>query len=795
MKRFLALCLSLCLLLPLIACGDKPAEPAPQPEPAPTVTEPEPAPAEPTPAEPTPAEPAPEPEPEPEPAEPKLYTKEQIQQAVCQTALAYYYHDPAVQYQTTGGSMVEPFACRATDSSFMADDAEADDYVYSVCSDFGWRVYKEATGWTYSKTSAGFVTNIVSGLAVDDPLVVYKFRGPDGETDVEKAIAESHAALEPGDLITYYVKSGAGHMMVYVGDLFGDGKEYILHCDSTGGGNTDYTTGYNPIEPNGSIQKETTEQIVFNKSDRYIFSSGVTQFTIVRPTNILLDENGMGTLTPAAETRLANPYMEIHKTFDRSIYDGVQNGETMTCTVKITNNGKDAYTGLSVTEPVPEGQTFVSATNSGALRDGNVCWTLDLAAGKTAELTYTVKVSGKPGDSVVFARGTVNDIPTRTAEFQICGKPLSKEQTERLNYIIAGSLPEGLAFDDLNTVNTFYKDVFGIDPKLPATFSDFVTALTSRKSYYGVENKVMIWKEKNKLDADALTLRNMVLHKHLYGRYAYDGTDAATRVLEFLEDRYQPGDVFVNVYGGSSSMVLSTAHINIQIYLGSGKVLVLTENGISVQSFAESIGLNLRQDFGFALRPTLAYDDISTSNHVEPKELASASASDPAPKSDPVVETFFSLLKTRTASTATLSRGNGWEEIPTAATITLDGTDGKTLADANTGRQYLYELHDGVIVKMTGLLGTQGYISYVSNDTNGFFTVTNLKKNEDGSFTFDLVNPVKGNASGLTLPADALTFDMDGKAFTVQEGDIIGTAVTKEAPNICVMLRMNVRRS
>ena len=579
MKRFLSVLLILCLLLPLAACGEKTEVPAPAP------------------AVPTEPEPAPVTEPEPEPV---VYTAEDVRTAVVQTALAHYYHDPYVQYDNY--SLTETVNLLVKDTSYLPEDAEADEYLYTVCSDFSYRVWKQATGWAYVKNSSEFMTGDITGIPADSPLTVCKFGGKDGETDREAVLTKMHELLEPGDIITYNI-TGAGHSMVYVGDVDGDGEGDIIHSTSTGGGRLDRTTGENPIEPDGSIFLQSVDKTLFapdNKRD--LRSPDVYVFNVIRPLNVMETYE----LSPAAQMRVKYPYLEVHETFDRAQFQDVQPGETMECKVTLTNHSANGYTAIPVTLPLPEGQTFDSCSEGGAFADGQVRWTADVPAGKTVELSYRLKAVGKPGDRFTFLPGTVDTLPLRTVTFCVGGRHLTDVQLAALDKVAAGELPQSLTgteFLDLDAVNIFYRDVLGMDLQLPKTAEEFFNAVSERKKVLGKENKMRL-----PLDAEKITdqsLAKMLLERHAFGLYMYTGQDARARVVEFMADRYQPGDVFISTVGGGSSAYVAS-RLMLQIYLGGGRVLTVTSDGCSVDSFEDTVRLNLRCDFGFAVRPTQA---------------------------------------------------------------------------------------------------------------------------------------------------------------------------------------------
>ena len=577
MKKIFSLLLIAAMLLSLAACGETPAPTVqPEPEPAPAVSEPEPA-----------VQP-----------EPETITYEEMRQAIVETALSYYYHNPYTQYDNT--SLCSAASCTPNLNSFTAEDAGADQYVYSVCTDYGYRVYKEATGWTFAKSPNGLMVSIPK-IAADDPLMVCKF-GRDGEADAEKAVRECRGLLQVGDLITFEREPNNGHQMIFVGDVLGDGTEYILHCSHPNGGELKLTTGVNLLEPDGAILLDPVDILFTEGNDRFLGSK--YSFTVIRPFNVIEE----GTLTEAALTRLHFPRMEIWKTFDCSQYHDLKTGDTLTVTVTVTNRSGEDYTGLTVTEPIPAGQTILSA--EGAKQDGGaLVWTLDVPAGQTAVCTYQIRVDGAAGQTVTVEAGSVGGVSTRSAVFQIGSLSLTQAQLDALAEIGTGKIPASVTFDDLNTVNTFYKDVLGLDAGLPTTLQALLDGVTQRKAPLGAQTKCVQMKEPEKITADFAAVQKMLVQKHLFGKFSYTSMDQRDRVIEFLEERYLPGDVFVSSLGAESSSLLDASRVLIQIVLGGGKVLCISgKDGVSVQSFEESIARNIRCDFGLLLRPTMGIE-------------------------------------------------------------------------------------------------------------------------------------------------------------------------------------------
>ena len=72
----------------------------------------------------------------------------------------------------------------------------------------------------------------------------------------------------------------------------------------------------------------------------------------------------------------------------------VRPGDTITYTVTVSNVGNQDATGVVLTDPVPSGTAFVSASDGGTESGGTVTWpAFDLAAGDSAQRTLVVQVN------------------------------------------------------------------------------------------------------------------------------------------------------------------------------------------------------------------------------------------------------------------------------------------------------------------------------------------------------------------------------------------------------------------
>ena len=535
--------------------------------------------------------------------EPRKLTTEENHTLLQNIALAYYWQGRYVQYDgipvSADGSMV-----RKHDRG-RPEDAAFDSTVYSVCSDYCWKVYDMAYGADWVVANRLPRTRTWSDMPVGTADVVYQYSGPDcknskGETDLNKALVEARKVLQPGDIMCYS-NTESGHAMMYVGDIFGDGHDYTLH---SWGSSHDSTTGQEKLEGTGTIKLQDVDKAVFKGGDKPDCYQGVSSrnsngFAILRP----LQGGYLAELpTKEAMARLQFPRMHITRQLDRYKYTAVEAGEEVPVYLTIENKGTKELTEVPVEEYIPAGTTLVEGSQTkGAKVEGTTLkWSLKIPAGKSITLTYKVKVAAdaKLGSTVEFKGGLVGGIASRTTSLQVGGKQLTEAQRQTIyNYGKSINNTTG-AYRNLDFVNRFYKEALGVNPGLPKTVEELVAKLTTVKGSHFIRT-----------GTDSLD--KMVLPLHFAGMYADTSGFEWARVREFKQEYYEAGDVFVCLDGSNTLAVNDPMEVDIFIYLGDGKVMVYNEEGANIQTYSTTINNILRYNLILTLRPTFGYADLN----------------------------------------------------------------------------------------------------------------------------------------------------------------------------------------
>jgi len=106
-------------------------------------------------------------------------------------------------------------------------------------------------------------------------------------------------------------------------------------------------------------------------------------------------------------------------------------GSQITYTITVTNTGQSDASGVTVSDAIPAGTTYVSASPQGSLSGGMLTWSnLTVTAGGSLVLTFVVTVNGADGDGTLINNtATVNDVPTNTTHHVVVTPLLSIVKT------------------------------------------------------------------------------------------------------------------------------------------------------------------------------------------------------------------------------------------------------------------------------------------------------------------------------------------------------------------------------
>ncbi len=217
------------------------------------------------------------------------------------------------------------------------------------------------------------------------------------EEDLAIAQTASNATPNVGDIITLTISvssgDGFGATGVAVSDLLPSGLQYVSSTPSTGTYNA--TTGAWALGTLGESPATLTVQAKVLATSAVANVASITAADQPDPNT----SNNTSSLTVnplVADLRLA-----------KTVSDATPNvGDTITFTTTLTNAGPSAAAGVVVSDILPAGFTFVSASASqGTYSQGTGVWSVGSVPVGTAELTITAQVTS-PSSSTATATVT-----------------------------------------------------------------------------------------------------------------------------------------------------------------------------------------------------------------------------------------------------------------------------------------------------------------------------------------------------------------------------------------------------
>jgi len=489
--------------------------------------------------------------------------------------------------------------------------------------------------------------------------------------------------LRPGDILVAHGNGGHQHAMLYVGD----GK--ILHC---GGGKFNLATGADDVEEDGAVNLATIKGTFLADGEEqggyFVLENAIADtnvngawFVIVRPLDVLTvddtdadaanDKLDLGyvldtgkleyelanndlspvpttgfTITESTYSRMQYPGMDIDRTVSVKNYGTVAKGGQLTYTITITNNSNNtdfptaatAYSGLTVTETVPANTTYVSNVGGGTVAGGKITWTVDVPAGSSKTVSYTVTASGNVGDKIVCGDGKVANIPSNVLTTTIGGQ---KWTASELNAFVNSTVEAGWNSNDGYKISAnaaqetgfaerVYNEVTGLDLQLPGIqeLADNFFTQTRIHQPYGLHyyyntartRHMYVLNDRNEMAEEYRIYRDMLVEGYFGGVWVYSNDyNKEPRIIDPRAKYLEDGDILVymnlegSVSGGTDMEDRDVTDWRVLVYLGSDTYASLESNGRMRKVTGDSPALaGLMYDMFLALRPSQAYENLNT---------------------------------------------------------------------------------------------------------------------------------------------------------------------------------------
>ena len=461
--------------------------------------------------------------------------------------------------------------------------------------------------------------------------------------------------LRMGDLVT----SGT-HTLVYIG------AGYVLDCN---GYKYDLDTGLDKVEQNGAVFGRM-------KTVKSILSSCKNDFVITRPldyyqydgdgnpgNDIIMYEGEYIEISAATESRLQYAAMEIDRTVNITPYGTTFNGDELTYTIKISNRSNESnfrtwmrnfkkgydgenYNGVVISEIIPAGTEFVSASAGFTFENGKLTWNVDIAAGTSVELTYTVKVTADAGESIISDGGMVANIPSNSI-VNLVGNPKLDSDQQGVLSEIAGMNPEewnelfgsGLEFAekiyaemgvtlDLPTIEEIIENMF------TPTYIEKLIAMHA--IYKDIYDPIVMYNPTKDLDGVYAEIAKMLIYDYIggYRLFAADldklenfdlqefdfAKELNNTILELSLDYLEVGDIIVYVTAaerGRTEFTSEIASSRVLVYVGNGILIEMSSDGIGAVYSGDDAEALLdasfknTNDLFFALRPSQAMELVA----------------------------------------------------------------------------------------------------------------------------------------------------------------------------------------
>jgi len=378
------------------------------------------------------------------------------------------------------------------------EEATAQNTVYLDCSSFVNAVYYEAFGCnilpkTISEMDAK--TSSYRNYARDNPTavdVVGYWVNADYPTEAEQdaLLEQVKANLQVGDVLNYRHGNNTdtgGHVYIYIGN------DQFIHCTGTSYKKQDDASASYDGTDSSAIQLIAASKL-FDRANsgqkRYLFynvsNDQTVNFCVIRP----FARN----LTPTAESvaRMQYKGLDVEKTVTEGVNSAVYKDGTVTYSLTVNNKSTKNYTNVPVKELLDSDVAFVEASATHRLVGNELSFAVDVAAGKSATLTWTVKVSANAAKSALVESNdtTVGGVGLATTINTVSG--YTKAQMESVAAKAKEYATSGATFDDpVLMAKSLYKEVLGVDLFDYTNAADMMADVFVKQSCTGSTNSIL----------------------------------------------------------------------------------------------------------------------------------------------------------------------------------------------------------------------------------------------------------------------------------------------------------------
>lgn len=485
--------------------------------------------------------------------------------ALVEVATAYYNQGKQIKY--------DQYSHRRH-INISPEEATAQNILYMDCSSFVNAVFYETFGVNVMDkdvyaTGGDAKTGNFRDYAKNNPTavdVVGYWVNADYPTEAEQdaLLAQVKENLQVGDVLNYRHGDGVdsgGHVYIYIGN------DQFIHCT---GSSYKYLSDASKSYDNGEMSSGSVQLIsasmLFDRANsgqkRYLFykvsNDETVNFGVIRPF--------ARTLTPTAETvaRMANKSLDVEKTVTEGVNSAVYKDGTITYKLSIANKSTKSYKAVPVKEILDSDVTFVEASVAHRLVGNELSFAVDVAAGKTVTITWTVKVNANAAKSALVESNntTVSGVSLATTVNTVSG--YTKAQMESVAAKAKEYVTLGTTFESpIAMAKQLYKDVLG------ATLFDYTTATDLFADMFVAQdsndNNTAVYTHPQLLDQSEIF--KMVAYG-MYGGYDVSWLQWRNNEQVRLIDKgnVSLGDVIV-AQDGSVTRVF--------IYVGDGQLVVL----------------------------------------------------------------------------------------------------------------------------------------------------------------------------------------------------------------------------